>query len=402
MAISLNGSTQYLTYDSAVVSGYPFTLACWFYTFNTTGAYCAVTLSRRNPIAARGYQYDGLSIRGDVAGDPVEAASYTTSATSITARTSTGYSANRWTHGCAIFESNSSRSALINGGSKVTTTTSGAPDPPDTTSIGVVRYSTGYGNDNIKETYYNGYIAEVGIWNVVLTDSEIASLARGYSPMIIRPNSLVAYYPLGGIYPQNANSIFKNPYNLTAIGSPTYVDHPNTVYPGNKNILYPLYYNNILDVIYPSNYYYMSSETNYANLSIRNDRECLTFSPTTSQSAYFTRIMPNHYSNNGCCVYLYVAAASDIKNSFSFNVSFERIGERNLDLDTNLFTSTKRRYNAAPPPTCGNIQVLKVPFSKEDMKRLKGGELYTLKVQRAVDYDTGAGNAELYAIEIRD
>lgn len=267
--------------------------------------------------------------------------------------------------------------------------------------IGVNYFSVGY-MYGYNGQYFSGQVAELGVWNCALDLYDTLALNSGVSPLLVRPASLIAYYPFGGAFPQNGNSFFKNAYNLTASGSPTYVDHPNTVYPGNKNILYPLYYNNILDVIYPSNYYYMSSETNYANLSIRNDRECLTFSPTTSQSAYFTRIMPNHYSNNGCCVYLYVAAASDIRNSFSFNVSFERIGERNLDLDTNLFTSTKRRYNATPPPTCGNIQVLKIPFSKEDMKRLKGGELYTLKVQRAVDYDTGAGNAELYAIEIRD
>lgn len=42
----------------------------------------------------------------------------------------------------------------------------------------------------------NGSIAEPAIWNVALTDAEIASLAAGFTPDQIRPQSLQFYAPL--------------------------------------------------------------------------------------------------------------------------------------------------------------------------------------------------------------
>ena len=44
--------------------------------------------------------------------------------------------------------------------------------------------------------FYNGQAAEVGIWNVALTDAEIASLADGMTCDKVRPQSLVFYAPL--------------------------------------------------------------------------------------------------------------------------------------------------------------------------------------------------------------
>ena len=40
-----------------------------------------------------------------------------------------------------------------------------------------------------------GRFADFAIWNVVLTASEWASLAAGYSPLLVRPQSLVSYVP---------------------------------------------------------------------------------------------------------------------------------------------------------------------------------------------------------------
>ena len=45
-------------------------------------------------------------------------------------------------------------------------------------------------------TYFNGQVAEVGIWNAALTQPEIASLAGGMTCDKVRPQSLVFYAPL--------------------------------------------------------------------------------------------------------------------------------------------------------------------------------------------------------------
>ena len=41
-----------------------------------------------------------------------------------------------------------------------------------------------------------GSIAEAAIWSAALTDDEILSLAKGFTPDQIRPQSLVFYAPL--------------------------------------------------------------------------------------------------------------------------------------------------------------------------------------------------------------
>lgn len=46
--------------------------------------------------------------------------------------------------------------------------------------------------------FFNGRIAEAGIWDVVLTTGEIAQLAAGCSPLLIRPSALVSYVPISG------------------------------------------------------------------------------------------------------------------------------------------------------------------------------------------------------------
>ena len=44
--------------------------------------------------------------------------------------------------------------------------------------------------------FFDGAIAEVGIWNDDLTAAEVASLAKGMTCDKIRPQSLVFYAPL--------------------------------------------------------------------------------------------------------------------------------------------------------------------------------------------------------------
>ena len=44
-----------------------------------------------------------------------------------------------------------------------------------------------------------GRIADVAIWNVQLTAAEALALSRGARPYTIRPTTLKAYWPLGGI-----------------------------------------------------------------------------------------------------------------------------------------------------------------------------------------------------------
>jgi hypothetical protein len=45
---------------------------------------------------------------------------------------------------------------------------------------------------------FDGVIAEVGVWNAILTADEMASLGKRFSPLLVRPQDLVLYAPLLG------------------------------------------------------------------------------------------------------------------------------------------------------------------------------------------------------------
>lgn len=78
---------------------------------------------------------------------------------------------------------------------------------------------------NTPTALFAGLIAEVGIWSVVLSDDEIASLANGVAPIKVRPQSLVFYSPMI----RNVQDV-RGGLALTQTGSPTIAAHPRIYY----------------------------------------------------------------------------------------------------------------------------------------------------------------------------
>lgn len=80
---------------------------------------------------------------------------------------------------------------FLNGVSEATATT--AQGPTDTASP----FKLGAGGDgSTHENPHDGDLWEWAAWNVALTDDEIAALAKGMSPLLIRPQSRTFYVPL--------------------------------------------------------------------------------------------------------------------------------------------------------------------------------------------------------------
>lgn len=112
-----------------------------------------------------------------------------------------------WIIPTGVFSNSSARTIYLNGGNKVTNTSS-----VNTGSLGNVyigaRWNTSAG------VFFTGDLAECAVWSVALTDAEIASLGKGFKPYRIRPQSLVFYAPLirniqdtkGGLTITNNNS----------------------------------------------------------------------------------------------------------------------------------------------------------------------------------------------------
>lgn len=103
--------------------------------------------------------------------------------------TGSAISLNTWTHIAGVWASATSRSIYVNGGGKVTNTTSATPSGVDRTTIGKRDNASNDGG-------LAGNIAEWGFWNAALDDAEVASLAAGAPPLNVRPTSLLAYLPM--------------------------------------------------------------------------------------------------------------------------------------------------------------------------------------------------------------
>lgn len=88
----------------------------------------------------------------------------------------------------------------------------------------------------IGTQYYHGRIAEVGVWSAELTAAEVSVLAKGYTPLEVRPQSLIAYYPLGGHYGNYDLDRWKNRYDLTPANSPTWAEHSRVIYPATHGV----------------------------------------------------------------------------------------------------------------------------------------------------------------------
>lgn len=210
----VSSSSQYLLRSAAVVTTEPFTISAWFYPTAVTTfmniAGVAVTTGT-NTLSVR-----QLRVRGDLAGDPLEFQVHTG-----TPRTANSVNVNQWNHGIGLSTSNSSRSVILNGGTKATNT--GAASLTNATNFGI----GGLSWNNTMTSLFDGNIAEVGVWNVALSDAECTVLSTGVSPLFVRPLSLVAYYPL---LRDNVGSVFDNTHTLTEYNSPGIADHPRIFY----------------------------------------------------------------------------------------------------------------------------------------------------------------------------
>jgi hypothetical protein len=159
-------------------------LACWFNPDSITANGSLLEISD-----GTGLNRFGLVILGTFAGDPLRAFCQQ-GGTAGAADSTTGYAAGTMQHACGVFTSNSSRTVFLNAGSSATSTNSITPSGVNVSDIG----SRVLGG--VRGLFFNGKLAEVGIWNAALTAAEVAALAKGMTCDKVRPQSLVFYAPL--------------------------------------------------------------------------------------------------------------------------------------------------------------------------------------------------------------
>lgn len=222
----LRASSEGLFADVSEIDAPLFTISCWFYALDITAAGTLVSIVDKGV----GTRRIALWVRGDNSGDPLQLlVSYSGSSQPAT---TTGYSADTWHHGCAVSRSATDKSVFLDGGGEGTDATSTASSMP-----GLDRTAVGYLSDSSPSQYMDGRVAEVGIWDVALIDAEVAMLAAGAAPLMVRPESLVTYLPL---IRDDDTDIMGVTGAYTELVTPTIATHPpGIIYPDQQEVWVP-------------------------------------------------------------------------------------------------------------------------------------------------------------------
>ena len=209
----LAASNQYLSVSGTLTM--PISMSCWFKADDVT------TQGRLITVQDMPTNLDllGLWAAGTTGGDPLQAITYD-GVTPYAAHTTSGYTAGVWTHAACVFSTTTFRYVYINGGSYGQDFTLSAPSPINT------MYIAGAGNIGL----FNGTIAEVAIWSgtgLLLVD--VLQLAKGYSPLLVRPEGLYGYWPLIGRTSPEIDLINGN--GMALGNAPGTASSPRIIYP---------------------------------------------------------------------------------------------------------------------------------------------------------------------------
>ena len=141
----------------------------------------------------------------------------------------------------------------------------------------------------------------------------------------------------------------------------------------------------------------------YATLDLRNYHPCLDFDPTTNEIATFTGVMPRNYAGGGVTVYIHWAASTSVDDATHcfWDAAFELC--TGLDMDADSFAAANSVDTDHPSTTAGIETVTAIAFDNgADMDSVIAGALFRLQITRDAANDNMTGDAEVYAVEIKE
>jgi hypothetical protein len=221
-AIVLDGSNTWGMADVAEVTGVPVTICGWG---NTTSNTQDNTIFALDVSAVQTRAEIRIQLSGAQGGDPGRTTAQQ-GGSAAEPLTSTSYTINNWFVVCGVHSATNSHTVYLNGGGKVTDTTNVTPANINHTTIGGYRNGSAGSCCNEK---FAGRVAEVGLWNVALTDADVTMLTK-YAPPCVRRDKLVAYYPLLNSAVALLDFFGASANNLTRNNNPTEGAHPNVMY----------------------------------------------------------------------------------------------------------------------------------------------------------------------------
>jgi hypothetical protein len=174
-------SSQYLATANTPVSAYPMTLAAWAMVDDSNADRIILAVNQSTT------PFHRVTIFRSSAND-VRAQSFgSTNAVATAGVPSLG----TWFHIAGVFASATSRICYLDGTAGQTDTGSSTINTLNEMIVGGRR-----GTGAAVGLFWDGKVADAGVWNAALTADEIASLAKGMTCDKVRPQSLVFYAPL--------------------------------------------------------------------------------------------------------------------------------------------------------------------------------------------------------------
>jgi len=176
-------SSLYLERGTALLTAPPFTMACWFLTIGA-GVIRSLMSHHTNGSGNNRFTMFGTGT------EKLSVTTVNNAGTSASALSVASHRVNAWNSAVGIWASTASRTACLNGVVDTPETTSLTPNAPNRTSIGR--------HNSTSPNYMNGQIAWPAIWNVALTEDDVARFHAGVSPLLIRPENLVNFWDWTG------------------------------------------------------------------------------------------------------------------------------------------------------------------------------------------------------------
>ena len=143
--------------------------------------------------------------------------------------------------------------------------------------------------------------------------------------------------------------------------------------------------------------------SNYPQLTLSNRRPVLGFDASTSETCYWTTVIPQGWTAPATAVISY-AMASATSGGVAFDVAVEALTSGDaVDTDAAAsFDSVNTGTDAAVPATAGYMEQISVTLTNLDSAA--AGDLVRISLARNVAHatDTATGDAYVFSIEIRD
>ncbi len=217
-------SNYFRTVVTPPVVATPLTLVSWFNPNTLTPAASATMVVLDNSAAAA--NRNSFLLYMDTSGHPVAQAADGT-ATQSSGNGATAANLNAWNHAAAVFNGTTQLFSYLNGalGGSNTGGSVRVPSSLDSITIGA-SWDTG----PAVTRPFTGDLAEAAVYNIALSAAEILALSKGLSPLKMRPEALVAYWPLvGNNSPEN--NLKSNAVTMSIVGSLSKSAHPRVILP---------------------------------------------------------------------------------------------------------------------------------------------------------------------------